>query len=99
MERELDKMRAETLGDAGVVLEIVIKQANVARLALEQNRRDYQLEPDRILALKIKAGERELDKLNADMERCYRNLVIQREAIGVFDHAILQEIYAYPSIK
>ena len=111
IENELNRMRAETLGDAGKKLEMLnamLKQAaHHRRRMLGIRRRVDQIiagkpgrRKKRILTClrerldeKIARKESEIGQMKAHKEVLFRNLVLQREALGVTDHRIIHQFY------
>ncbi len=117
IENELNKMRAETLGDAGKKLEILSgmlksETRHRDRLLKIQTRLNVSLvtgsigRKKRILnRLRERIGEKlarkesEILRMKEHKEKLFRNLVLQREALGVTDHSWIQEFYGKDNDK
>jgi hypothetical protein len=87
LEREIASEIASSLGRAGSKLEAAIERALTARAALESG---GPSPAEHRLLLERYEAER------AEAERRFRDLVIQREAIGLRRHTDVRERYVIP---
>ena len=88
-DREIAREKAEALGRAGERLERLLGALGALGADLERLARSGPPEA-------VAAAERRYEALRARALTAQRYLVIQREAVGVRSHALVNELFAVP---
>ena len=97
VEQEIRQAKAEALGRAGERLEAALAQ--LARLDRELDRLDAEASPDAALRSRLARETEARNRLRAEAVRLSRELVIQREAIGLVRHGPVAERYPVPPVR
>jgi hypothetical protein len=94
LEEEVRRARAEALGRAGERLDDGLARLAALDRHVEAVRGEPEAAPGR--AARLAAGVAARERVRAEVVRLRQHLLIQREALGLVRHAVVDELYPMP---